>query len=163
MSNAVQVALATDRVGTPGKDGGAITLENVIAAQEVAAIAAEGFSIRSGSRWTVPRRGEGAREPANGASTRLTLRNVDGHYSRLDSQQCTERIMYDRRGDQPGVLGARCSPALLCWSCCTDRGVRTQRVTTTNSCATCPAHWRSARRHSWCDSIIVIKNDAALQ
>ena len=40
---AMQVALATDRVGTSGKDGVAIMSRNVIAAREVAATAAEGL------------------------------------------------------------------------------------------------------------------------
>ena len=84
--HAVQVALATDRVGTPGKDGGAITSRNVIAAREAAATAAEGLSIRRGSCGTPPYRGEGAREPANGAPTRLTLRNADRYHSELDSE-----------------------------------------------------------------------------
>ena len=84
--HAVQVALATDRVGTPGKDGGAITSRNVIAAREAAATAAEGLSIRRGSCGTPPYQGEGAREPANGAPTRLTLRNADRYHSELDSE-----------------------------------------------------------------------------
>ena len=82
----MQVVLATDRVGTPRKDGGSITSQNVIAAQEVAATVAEGFLIRCGSHSTPQRRGEGAREPANGARTRLMLRNVDGYHSKLDSE-----------------------------------------------------------------------------
>ena len=86
MSHAVQVALATDHVGTPGKDGGAIMSRNVIAALEVTATAAEGLSIRRGSRGTPLRRGEGAGELANGAPTRLTLRNADGYHSELDSE-----------------------------------------------------------------------------
>ena len=73
-------------MGTLGKDGGAITLQNVIAAREVAATAVEGFSIRRESRETPLHRGEGAREPANGTCTRLMLRNVDGHHSKLDSE-----------------------------------------------------------------------------
>ena len=84
--HAVQVALATDHVGTLGKDGGAITLRNVIFALELAATAAEGLSIRRGSCGTSPCRDEGAREPGNGAPTRLTLRNVDGYHSELDSE-----------------------------------------------------------------------------
>ena len=53
--HAVQVALATDHMGTLGKDGGTITLRNVIAAQQVAAMATEGFSIRFESRGIPPR------------------------------------------------------------------------------------------------------------
>lgn len=66
--HAVQVALTTDPVGTSGKDGGAITLQNVIAAREVAATAAEDLSIKCGSRGTPP-------------CMRLTLRNIDGYRS----------------------------------------------------------------------------------
>ena len=39
--HAVQVALATDRVGTPGKDGAEIVSQNVINARDAAAKAAE--------------------------------------------------------------------------------------------------------------------------
>ena len=72
------MALATDHVGAPGKDGGAITLRNVIATQETATTIAEGLSIRRGGRGTPPPRAEGAREPENGTPMRLTLRNADG-------------------------------------------------------------------------------------
>ena len=58
--HAVHVEVATDHVGTPGKDGGTITLRNVIAAWEVAATVAEGFSIRRGCYGTPPHRGEEA-------------------------------------------------------------------------------------------------------
>ena len=51
----VQVALAIDRVGTPGRDGAEITLQNVIDAQEVVARAAEGLSMCRGSSGTPPR------------------------------------------------------------------------------------------------------------
>ena len=82
----MQVALATDRVGIPGKDGGAITLRNMIAAREAPATVAKGLSIRRGSCGTPPCRGKGAREPTNGAPTSLTLRNADGYHSKLDSE-----------------------------------------------------------------------------
>ena len=68
-----------------------------------------------------------------------------------------KKVMYDARGDQLGVLGARWSPAPPCWSCHCYRGLRTQRLTTTKSCAMCLAHWRSARRQYCCDSVNVIK------
>ena len=71
--------------------------------------------------------------------------------------------MYDARGDQPGVLGARWSPAPPCWSCRCEIGVRTQRVTIASCCTTCPTHWQSTRRPPWCNSINVIKIDAALR
>ena len=51
---AVQGALATDCIGILGKDGGSIALQNVIAAREVAATVAEGFSIRREIRGTPP-------------------------------------------------------------------------------------------------------------
>ena len=72
----------------PGKDGGTTTLQNVIAAWDVAATAVEGFSIRCGSYGTPLHHDEGAREPANGAPPRLTSRNVDEYHSKLDSKQC---------------------------------------------------------------------------
>ena len=53
--HAVQVALATGSVGTPGKDGGAITSQNAIAAREVVVTEVEGSSIRRGRRGTPPR------------------------------------------------------------------------------------------------------------
>ena len=80
------MALATNRMGTLGKDRGTITLQNVIATWELAATEAEGFSIRRGSCGTPPHSGEGAREPAKGAFMRLMLQNVDGYNSKLDSE-----------------------------------------------------------------------------
>ena len=65
--HAMQVALATDHVGTPGRDGAEIASQNVIAAQEAAAKAAEGLSMRCGSSGTPPRRGRGARKQTDGA------------------------------------------------------------------------------------------------
>lgn len=77
------MALATDRVGTLGKDRCAITSQNVITTQEVAAIVTEGLSIRCGSRGTPSHRCEGVRDPANGACTILMLRNIDEYHSKL--------------------------------------------------------------------------------
>ena len=60
--HAVQVALATDCVGSPGRDGAKIAAQNVIDAWEAAAKAAEGLSMwRSGSGMP-PCRGKGARK-----------------------------------------------------------------------------------------------------
>ena len=64
--HAVQVALATDRVGTPGRDGAEIASQNVINAREAAAKAAEGLSMRRGGSGTPPRRGKGARKQTDG-------------------------------------------------------------------------------------------------
>ena len=61
----VQVALATDRMGTPRKDGGAIMSRNVIATREVAATVGGGLFNQAWKPWnaTVPRGGdEGARK-----------------------------------------------------------------------------------------------------
>ena len=86
----MQVALATDCVGTPGKDEDAITLRNVIAAQEVAATTVatvvEGLSIKRGSLGALPHQGKRVREPENSVATRLTMQNVDGYHSKLDSE-----------------------------------------------------------------------------
>ena len=46
------MALATDRVGTLGRDGAEITLQNVIVAREAVAKAAEGLSMQHGSSGT---------------------------------------------------------------------------------------------------------------
>ena len=64
--HAVQVALATDRVGTPGRDGAEIASQNVIDAREAAAKAAEGLSMRRGGSGTPPHRGKGARKQTDG-------------------------------------------------------------------------------------------------
>ena len=64
--HAVQVALATDCVGTPGKDGAEIASQNVINARDAAAKAAEGLSMGRGGSGTPPRRGQGARKRTNG-------------------------------------------------------------------------------------------------
>ena len=62
----VQVALATDHVGTLGRDGAEIASQNVINAREAAAKAAEGLSMRHGGSGTPPRRGKGARKRTDG-------------------------------------------------------------------------------------------------
>ena len=64
--HAVQVALATDHVGTPGRDGAEIVSQNVINARKAAAKAAEGLSMRRGGSGTPPRRGKGARKQTDG-------------------------------------------------------------------------------------------------
>ena len=64
--HAVQVALATDRVGTPGRDGAEIESQNVINARDAAAKAAEGLLMRRGCSGTPPRRGKGARKRTDG-------------------------------------------------------------------------------------------------
>ena len=66
-SHAVQVALATDCVGTPGRDEAKITSRNVTAPQEVVAKAAEGLSMWRGSSWTPLRQSEDASKQTNGA------------------------------------------------------------------------------------------------
>lgn len=53
--HAVQVALPTGRVGTPGKEGGTITPQNVIATQDAAEEVEEGSLMRRGGRGTTPR------------------------------------------------------------------------------------------------------------
>ena len=61
------MALATDRVGTPLRDGAEMASQNVIAAREAAAKAAEGLSMRRGSSGTPPRQGKMARKRTDGA------------------------------------------------------------------------------------------------
>ena len=63
--HAVQVALATDRMGTPGRDGAEIVSQNVIATWEAAVKAAEGLSMRRGGNGTPPGRGRGPRKRAD--------------------------------------------------------------------------------------------------
>ena len=58
--------LATNRVGTPGRDGAEIVSQNVINAQEAAAKAAEGLSMRCAGSGTPPHRGKGARKRTDG-------------------------------------------------------------------------------------------------
>ena len=53
--HAVQVALAIDRVGTPGRDGAEIASQNVIDAREAVAKAVEGLSMWRGGSGTPPR------------------------------------------------------------------------------------------------------------
>ena len=84
--HSVQVALVINLMGTPRKDGDAITSRTVIAAREVVATAAKSSSIRHGSHGTPLCKGEGTRETANSARMRLTLRNVDGYHSNLYSE-----------------------------------------------------------------------------
>ena len=57
--HAVQVALATDRVGTLGRDGAQIASQNVIDSREAAAKAVEGLLMWRGSSGTatLPRQG----------------------------------------------------------------------------------------------------------
>ena len=64
--HAVQVALATDRVGTLGRDGAEIASQNVINAREVAAKAAEGLSMWSSGSGTPLHRGKGPRKRTDG-------------------------------------------------------------------------------------------------
>ena len=109
MSFAMQVLLATDSVGTLGKDGDAIMSQNVIAAQEVAVTAVEGLPIKLGSHGTPPRQGEGAKEPANGARTRSTLWNIVGYHS-----NCIQSNLRLKGGTSLGYWGlARVPPPML--------------------------------------------------
>ena len=64
--HAVQVALAADRVGPPGKDGAEIASQNVLNAQDAAAKATEGLSMGRGGSGTPPRRGKGGRKRTDG-------------------------------------------------------------------------------------------------
>ena len=64
--HSVQVALATYRVGTPGRDGAEIASQNVIDAREAAAKAAEGLLMRCGGSGMPLCQGNGARKQAGG-------------------------------------------------------------------------------------------------
>ena len=72
--------------GSRGKMEARLRCETWSLAREAPATAAKGLSIRRGSCGTPPCRGKGPRGPANGAPTRLTLRNADGYHSKLDSE-----------------------------------------------------------------------------
>ena len=63
---AVQVALATNRVGTLGRDEAKITLQNVIATWEAVGKVVEGLSMRHGNSGTPPCQGKGGRKRTDG-------------------------------------------------------------------------------------------------
>ena len=58
----VQVAMATNRMGTLGKERGEMTLRKVVAARDMAEKAMEGLSI---NRGTSPRQDDGPRKLAD--------------------------------------------------------------------------------------------------
>ena len=77
--HAVQVALAADRMDILGREGGAITLQEMIVARDAAEKVVRVLSMRRGHRGIPLHQSEGAREQSNCSCMKRTLWSLDGY------------------------------------------------------------------------------------
>ena len=113
--HAVQVALATDRVGTPGR----WSRDCVAKRNQCLGGSSEGGGGLINAAWwqwdaTAPRQG-GEEADRWYVLKHKRCQNLMGLFI-LYSVLSTRKLMYDAGWDQPGLLGTRWSPNPLCWS-----------------------------------------------